>query len=82
MLDQLGRADRALSTLSVPRRTSRSRSRTLLQDQQPGAANLKLSATNDISLGEVYPAQLPDLFHGSQLVVLGRLQRQGPAAIS
>src|SRR5262249_3956745 len=32
-------------------------------------------------IAEVYPPQLPDLFHGSQLVVLGRYSGSGHAAI-
>src|SRR5262249_52955411 len=47
----------------------------------PVLTNLKLSATNDISFSEVYPAQLPDLFHGTQLTVFGRYSGKGPAAI-
>ena len=43
----------------------------------PVLTNLKLSATNDISFNEIYPPQLPDLFHGSQLVVLGRYSGKG-----
>src|SRR5262249_23497141 len=43
--------------------------------------NLKLTNTGDVQLKEVYPPQLPDLFHGSQLVVLGRYTGKGPAAI-
>ena len=43
--------------------------------------NLKLTATGDVSLDEVYPPQLPDLFHGKQLVVLGRYTGKGPSAI-
>ena len=43
--------------------------------------NLNLKATNDIKLSEVYPADLPDLFHGGQLVVLGRYSGKGPAAV-
>ena len=38
----------------------------------PVLANLKLTAGNDVRLDEIYPPQLPDLFHGGQLVVLGR----------
>jgi hypothetical protein len=47
----------------------------------PVLTNLKLSATNDIKFSEVYPPELPDLFHGSQLVVLGRYSGHGPAAV-
>src|SRR5262249_41434071 len=34
-----------------------------------------------IRLEEVYPPQLPDLFHGGQLVVLGRYSGNGHAAV-
>ena len=40
-------------------------------------ANLKLTATGDVRFSEVYPPQLPDLFHGGQLVVLGRYTGKG-----
>ena len=35
-------------------------------------ANLKLTATGEISLNEVYPPQLPDLFEGRWLWSVGR----------
>ncbi len=34
------------------------------------------------SVSEIYPPQLPDLFHGSQLVVLGRFKGTGSATIT
>src|SRR5262249_17496528 len=48
----------------------------------PVLANLKLLVSEGVSLNEVYPPQLPDLFHGSQLVVLGRYSGKGHAAIT
>jgi Ca-activated chloride channel family protein len=47
----------------------------------PVLTNLKLQVTGGIKLSEVYPPQLPDLFHGTQLVVLGRYSGQGHAAV-
>src|SRR5204863_4357273 len=47
----------------------------------PVLANLKLAVGDGIQLNEVYPAQLPDLFHGSQLTVLGRYAGKGHTAI-
>ena len=47
----------------------------------PVLANLNLSTTGDIQLTEVYPPQLPDLFHGDQLVVLARYEGSGHAAV-
>ena len=48
---------------------------------KPVLANLKLAARGDVQLAEVYPPQLPDLFHGDQLVVLARYQGSGPSAV-
>src|SRR5205823_5466460 len=47
----------------------------------PVLANLKLSVGEGIAISDVYPPQLPDLFHGSQLVVFGRYAGHGHAAI-
>jgi Ca-activated chloride channel family protein len=43
--------------------------------------NLKLAVGEGVKLSEVYPPQLPDLFHGTQLVVLGRYSGQGHVAV-
>jgi Ca-activated chloride channel family protein len=48
----------------------------------PVLSNLKLEIGNGVILSEIYPPQLPDLFHGSQLVVLGRYSGSGHAAIT
>lgn len=47
----------------------------------PVFANLRLTAGPEIKLAEVYPPELPDLFHGSQLIVLGRYSGDGKAAL-
>ncbi len=47
----------------------------------PVLTDLKLTVGENIKLAEVYPPQLPDLFHGSQLVVLGRYTGTGHATI-
>jgi Ca-activated chloride channel family protein len=36
----------------------------------------------DISINDVYPYPLPDLFAGSQLVIVGRYRQSGPATIT
>jgi Ca-activated chloride channel family protein len=38
----------------------------------PVLTNLKLTVEPSVTITEIYPPNLPDLFHGSQLVVLGR----------
>jgi Ca-activated chloride channel family protein len=48
----------------------------------PVLANLKLKVGDGITLSEVYPQELPDLFHGTQLVVFGRYTGKGHAAIT
>jgi Ca-activated chloride channel family protein len=47
----------------------------------PVLANLKLVTTGDVRISEVYPPQLPDLFHGQQLTVLGRYTGKGASAV-
>ena len=48
----------------------------------PVLANLKIAVEGgDVRLSEIYPQELPDLFHGGQLVVFGRYNGQGHAAI-
>ncbi len=47
----------------------------------PVLANLKLEVGDGIKVSEVYPPQLPDLFHGSQLVVFGRYTGKGHTSI-
>jgi Ca-activated chloride channel family protein len=44
--------------------------------------NLKLTAGKNVTLREMYPTQLPDLFHGGQLVVLGKYSGHGHAALT
>jgi Ca-activated chloride channel family protein len=47
----------------------------------PVLTGLKLVVDPDIKLAEVYPPHLPDLFHGTQLVVLGRYNGEGEAKV-
>ena len=47
----------------------------------PVLANLKLTVGEGITISDIYPPQLPDLFHGTQLVVLARYTGKGHAAV-
>ena len=47
----------------------------------PLLANLKLNIEGDVKVSEMYPPQLPDLFHGTQLVVFGRYTGSGKAKV-
>jgi Ca-activated chloride channel family protein len=82
MLDQLADKTRALSTYVRPAEDIENKVSGLYSKiSNPVLTNLKLTATNDIKFSEVYPPELPDLFHGGQLIVLGRYSGKGPAAV-
>lgn len=48
---------------------------------QPVLANLRLSFTN-LRVSRLYPSPLPDLFQGDQLLVMGRYEGSGHAAVT
>jgi Ca-activated chloride channel family protein len=82
MLDRLAEQTRALSTYVRPAEDIEVKVSGLYSKiSNPVLTNLKVVATNDVKLKEIYPPQLPDLFHGSQLTVFGRYNGKGPAAI-
>ncbi len=82
LLDRLAEGTRAVSTFVRPQEDIEVKVSALYSKiSHPVLANLKLAATGDVSLDEVYPIQLPDLFHGQQLVVLGRFKGQGASAL-
>jgi Ca-activated chloride channel family protein len=81
-LDQLAERTRAVSTYVKPAEDIEAKVSSLYSKiSHPVLANLKLTAETGVRLEEIYPPQLPDLFQGSQLVVLGRYSGQGHAAI-
>jgi Ca-activated chloride channel family protein len=83
MLDQLADQTRAVTTYVRPEEDIEAKASGLYSKiSHPVLANLRLTATNGIRLSEVYPPQLPDLFHGGQLVVLGRYSGHGPSAVT
>jgi Ca-activated chloride channel family protein len=83
MLDQLAEQTRALSTYVRPAEDIEAKvSGLYAKISNPVLTNLKLAASGDVRFSEIYPPQLPDLFHGSQLVVLGRYSGKGPAAVT
>ncbi len=81
-LDRLAENTRALSAYVRPEENIEHKVSTLYSKMSnPILTNLKLVTTGDIRLSEVYPVELPDLFHGGQLVVMGRYTGKGPSAI-
>ncbi len=83
LLDTLSDRTRAVATYVRPQEDIEAKVSGLYSKiSNPVLTNLKLSATNDIRLVEMYPPQLPDLFHGGQLVVLGRYSGKGACALT
>jgi Ca-activated chloride channel family protein len=81
-LDSLSEQSRALSTyVRESEDISDKVSGLYAKISNPVLTNLKLSVGGDVKLAEVYPPQLPDLFHGTQLVVLGRYSGKGHVAV-
>lgn len=77
-LDRLAEKHKATSSFVKPSEDMEIKVSTFFsQINQPVLTDLKLSTTSDIRLVEMYPPQLPDLFHGGQLVVLARYQGTG-----
>jgi Ca-activated chloride channel family protein len=82
MLDQLAERTRSVSTYVRPSEDIAAKAAGLYDKiNHPVLANLKLTTSGSIALTDVYPPQLPDLFHAQQLVVLGRFTGQGPSAL-
>ncbi len=82
-LDQLAEQTRAISSYVRPDQNIEAKVSSFFKKiHHPVLANLKLSTgSEDVRLTEVYPPQLPDLFHGDQLVVLARFQGVGDAGL-
>ena len=81
-LDQLADATRAVTTYVRPAEDIETKVTSLYgKISHPVLANIKLTSSDNIRLFEMYPTQLPDLFWGSQLVVLGKYTGNGPAAV-
>ena len=81
MLDQLADETRAVSTYVRPAEDIEAKASSLYAKiSHPVLTNVKLTCEG-VKLHEVYPTQLPDLFHGGQLVVFGRFSGSGGTAI-
>lgn len=82
LLDQVAESSRAVSTFVRPAEDIEAKASSLYAKiSQPVLTELRLTSSESAGLTEIYPPQLPDLFAGSQLVVLGRYAGQGTAAI-
>jgi Ca-activated chloride channel family protein len=82
MLDQLAEQTRAVSSYVRPAEDIEVKVSGLYSKiNRPVLTNVRLVPGDNIRFEEVFPPSLPDLFYGSQMVVLGRYTGQGPTAI-
>ena len=82
MLDQLADNTRAVSTYVRPAEDIEAKVTSLYAKiSHPVMTDVKLATSENVRLHEMYPTRLPDLFHGMQLVVIGRYTGSGHAAI-
>jgi Ca-activated chloride channel family protein len=83
LLDQLAEDTRAVSTYVRPAEDIEVKVSGLYSKiSHPVLTNLTITSGNDVRLSEIYPPQLPDLFRGGQVVVLGRYSGKGHAALT
>ena len=82
MLDQLAEQTRSVSTYVRESEDIEAKVSSLYgKISNPVLANLRLAVGDGVQINEVYPPQLPDLFHGTQVTVLGRYTGKGHTAI-
>ncbi|MEI7684785.1 MAG: VIT domain-containing protein [Planctomycetota bacterium] len=83
MLDQMADQSRAISTYVREAEDIEAKVSSLYSKiSNPVLANLKVTIEGgDVRLNEVYPQELPDLFHGGQIVLFGRYTGSGDVAI-
>ncbi len=81
MLDQIAENSKALSTYVRPAEDIGEKAAALnAKISNPVMTNVRIASTT-VKLAEMYPPRLPDLFHGSQLVVMGRYSGHGKGEI-
>src|SRR6185295_13615519 len=82
LLDTIADTTKAMSTYVRPAEDIETKVTSLYgKISHPVLANVRLTTSENLSLHEVYPPQLPDLFFGSQLVVLAKYSGSGAAAV-
>lgn len=83
LLDSLADATRAVSSYVRESEDIESKVSSLYAKiSNPVLANLKMKVGDGVTISEFYPQELPDLFHGSQLVVFGRYTGKGHTSIT
>jgi Ca-activated chloride channel family protein len=82
MLDQLADATRAVCTYVRPAEDIEAKVAGLYAKiSHPVMTDIRLYTGDNVKLSEIYPPKLPDLFHGTQLVVIARYSGSGHTAV-
>ncbi|MDY3559557.1 VIT and VWA domain-containing protein [Gemmata sp. JC673] len=82
MLDQLADSTRAVSTYVREAEDIEVKvSGLYAKISNPVLTDVQLTTSENVQLHEIYPPKLPDLFQGTQLVVIGRYTGQGPSVV-
>ena len=83
LLDKITETTRAVTEYVLPDEDIEIKvSRFYTKISEPVLANPTLAVTGDIKLLKTYPRNLPDVFAGDQLVVIGRYTGSGDAAVT
>ena len=82
LLDQITEQTRAFSQYVLPEEDIEIKVSSFYSKiKEPVLVNPQLQVTGDIRTRQSYPAPLPDIFRGDQLVVVGRYSGAGSAAV-
>jgi Ca-activated chloride channel family protein len=83
LLDRLAEMTRSASTYVRPEEDIEIKASNLFAKiSHPVMTELKVSASAGITLSQCYPKQLPDLFHGGQIIVCGKYKGHGHSALT
>lgn len=78
LLDQLAESTRAFSQYVLPEEDIEVKlSNFFTRIKEPALTNVRLEFSGGVSVSKLYPAELPDLFKGDQLVLAGRYTGSG-----
>jgi Ca-activated chloride channel family protein len=83
LLDKITEETRAFSQYVLPEEDLELKvSNFYSKIKDPVLANPKLKFTGDVHVTKLYPSPLPDVFHGDQVVLVGRYSGRGDSAIA
>ncbi|HSH95099.1 MAG TPA: VWA domain-containing protein, partial [Roseimicrobium sp.] len=78
LLDRLAEDTRAFTQYVLPEEDIEGKVSTFFtRIKEPVLANLKIQFPKGVQVSKTYPSPLPDLFHGDQLVLVGRFEGAG-----